>query len=234
MPRACQLYMCSVLLAFVPACGGTQRVRPAEGTIAGLARDRESGDPVASAEVHVRREGEMAARADKTAANGAYAVEHLAPGRYTLTAEFAGQPIDVERIDVRAGAIAVVDLAFTLGQPDPIHADFGDPKDGAIARYRSPRQSPDHAVIEGTMVDAATRGPVAGASVTATSSTGTLLTVTDAHGRYRFDAISPGTYTISAYYTLGGRGDLEIRRSAIDVRGGDGVIVPLWVELERP
>src|SRR5438105_14337180 len=139
MLPAVRMYL--VLLAM--GCAGTQHAPHATtGAIAGLARDRTSGDPVARASIHVRADGELAARAASSAGSGAYAVDHLPPGQYSLSAEFAGQPIDVEHIAVRAGETTVVDLPFTLGKPDRIRVDFGNPEDGAIARYRPPRLAP--------------------------------------------------------------------------------------------
>jgi hypothetical protein len=223
----------SLLLLLAGCAGAAHPHRPAEGAIAGLARDRESGEPVAHADVRVRAEGVLAPRTTTTGANGSYELAHLRPGRYSLDAEFAGQPIDIEHIDVHAGGTTVVDVMFTLGKPDRVYVDFGDARDGAIAHYRPRHVAPKVAILEGTVTDAATRAPVAGASVTATAGDLTLQAVTDDLGRYRFDAVAPGAYTVSAYYSIGGRGQMEVRRSDIAVAAGDGVIVPLWVELEK-
>jgi protocatechuate 3,4-dioxygenase beta subunit len=220
---------------FVTGCAGAAPLhRPSEGSIAGLARDRESGEPVAHADIRVRAEGELAPRSTTTNANGGYALSHLSPGRYSLDAEFAGQPIDIEHIDVHAGGTTLVDVTFTLGQPDRVRIDFGDPQMGAIAHYRPRHLGSRDAILEGTLTDTATRAPVAGASVTATAAGTTLQAVTDDLGRFRFDAVAPGAYTVSAYYSIAGRGQMEVRRSDISVGAGDGVIVPLWVELEKP
>jgi hypothetical protein len=223
------------IVLFVAGCAGLAMHprHPSEGTIAGLARDRESGEPIARADIRVRAEGRLAARAATTGTNGNYQVAHLQPGRYSLDAEFAGQPIDIEHIDVHAGGTTLVDVTFTLGQPDRIHVDFGNPQDAAIARYRPRHVAPHIAILEGTVTDAATRAPVVGASVTATAAGTTLQALTDDLGRYRFDAVEPGAYTVSAYYSIGGRGQIEVRRGDIAVGAGDGVVVPLWVELEK-
>jgi protocatechuate 3,4-dioxygenase beta subunit len=58
-----------------------------------------------------------------------------------------------------------------------------------------------------------------------------LQTVTNEHGRYRFDAVEPGTYVVSAYYNISGRGQIEVRRAGIEVERAQGVIVPIWLEL---
>ena len=61
----------------------------------------------------------------------------------------------------------------------------------------------------------------------------TIQTVTDDHGRYRFDGLVPGTYEVSAYYSLGGHGQIELRRTDIEVTGAEAAIVPMWVELTK-
>jgi hypothetical protein len=38
---------------------------------------------------------------------------------------------------------------------------------------------------------------------------------------------------VSAYYSIGGRAQIEVRRSAITVEGAEAVVVPLWIELGR-
>lgn len=107
------------------ACGAPQRARPATGAIAGLTRDHDSGDPIAKAEISVR--SDATAQQIRTASSdlGRYNVDRLPPGRYSLSAAFAGQPLDVVNIDVRAGQITTVDLVFTLGRPDRIQLDLG-------------------------------------------------------------------------------------------------------------
>ena len=223
------------LASCAAACGAAQSPRrPPEGSIAGLARDRDSGEVIPHADVHVRAEGDLThERATLTRRSGEYELDHLPPGRYTVTAELAGEPIDVEHVVVRAGETTMVDLTFTLGHPEPERYDFGDARDGQIAQFHSPHVPPGAAVIAGSVSDQATRAAVAGAAVTATGPGGTEEAVTDDTGHYEFAHMRPGAYTVSAYYSIGGRGQIEVRRSAIDVPGGGGVIVPLWVELEK-
>jgi hypothetical protein len=223
-------------LAWLAACGGPQRVRPVTGAIAGLARDHDSGDPIAKAEIRVRSEAMAQELVTASSDLGLFDVDHLPPGRYRLSSTFAGQPLDVVNIDVRAGEVTTVDLVFTLGRPEPIRIDFGDPKAGAageINRYR-PRGASAAAVIEGTVNDSATRTRVPGAVVTAVGAdTRTQQTVSDDHGRFRFDALPPGVYSVSAYYSISGRGQIEVRRSGIHVAAAEAVIVPLWIETAR-
>jgi hypothetical protein len=173
----------------------------------------------------------MAARSTITTSKGAFEIDHLRPGRYSLTAEFAGQPIDVENIDVHGGGISIVDLTFTLGQPDPRHVDFGNPKDGEIEHFHPHQLARTVALVEGTVRDQGTRERVPGAVVTLdTGGLAAAQGVTDDQGRFRFET-APGTYSVSAYYSIGGRGQIEVRRSGIHVGGAEGVLVPLWIEL---
>lgn len=223
------------VLVALAACGSAQHPapQPKSGSIAGVARDHDSGEPVAKATIVVRPEGVLAtARTVTTDANGSYTVPNLPEGTYSLSASFAGQPINVEHIAVSYAHPATVDLTFTLGRPDAVQVDFGNPKEGAIDRYRPRHHSPLTGVIEGIVMDSGSHDRVPGAVVTATlgPEANALQGVTDDQGRYKFDDVQPGTYTVSAYYSIGGRAQIEIRRSDIAVAGGEGVIVPLWIE----
>lgn len=223
------------VLVALAACGSAQHPvpQPKGGSIAGVARDHDSGEPVAKATVVVRPEGVLAnARTVTTDAKGNYSLPDLPEGTYSLSASFAGQPISVEHITMTHGHPATVDLTFTLGRPDPVQVDFGNPKEGAIDRYRPPHHSQATGLIEGVVMDSGSRDRVPGAVVTATRGpdVNALQGVTDDQGRYKFDDVEPGTYIVSAYYSIGGRAQIEIRRSDIAVAGGEGVIVPLWIE----
>jgi hypothetical protein len=159
-----------------------------------------------------------------------YEIDDLAPGTYTLHSLYAGQPITITAIEVSPGIATYVDVSFTLGEPSPIVLDWGDRRDGEITRFSAPVPR-----IEGAVADSSTRARVPGAVVTAARGPEdeTLQAVTDDHGRYRFDDVDLGTYAISAYYSIGGRGQIEVRRSDITVNAGEGVFVPLWIELSK-
>jgi uncharacterized surface anchored protein len=212
------------LLVALAACGAGShdtRPRPTLGLITGLTRDKSSGDTLEGAAIQV---GTHAVESDKV---GLYQVEGLAPGTYTLVARFADQPVTVTNIDVSAGQATYVDISFALGEVGPISYDYRNARETEIERFTTliPR-------IEGTVSDSATRARVAGAVVTAAGNE-TLQTVTDDNGRYRFDQLQPGTYAISAYYSIGGRAQIEVRRSDITVGAREGVLVPLYIEISR-
>jgi hypothetical protein len=223
-----------LLLLVIASCAtGASHPRPVSGGIAGLARDHDSGDPVAKAEIKIACPN--ASRTTLSGDNGLYDVEKLPAGKCTLTATFAGQPVEVTNIEVTAGQITLVDISFTLGRPEPIRVDFGNSRASQIDHYKPSNASPQTSVIEGTVNDLATKRRVAGAVVTAVPGedvTKTQQTVSDDHGRFRFE-VHPDTYSVSAYYSVGGRGQIEVRRSNIAVEGAEAVHVPLWIEMNR-
>jgi len=203
------------------------------GAIAGLVRDHGTGDPVAMAEIKIGKQG-AANRTRVTSNNGGlYDLDKLPPGRYDVNATFAGQPLRIRNVDVKAGETTYVDLLFTLGHPDPIDVDYGDPNQGKIDRYKPRRLAPTASLIEGTVSDLSTKERVYGAVVTAIANGVTEQTISDEHGRYRFESVTPGTYTVSAYYSVMGHGTIEVQRNSIEVAAAEAVVVPLWIEMAR-
>jgi hypothetical protein len=227
-------------LVILAACSSAQHAQPHQerlGAIAGLVRDHDSGDVISQAKIHIRPQGQILPLVTISAKDGTYTQPKLAPGHYSLSADFGTEQVNVENIVVGAGDPTVVDITFTLGHPDPVTVDFGNPKDSEIDRYR-PAHHPSSGLIEGTVNDRGSHMRVAGAVVTAIGPGAgplvpTLQAVSDDQGRYRFDPVPPGIYIVSAYYSVGDRGQIEVRRSGIAVEPSEGVIVPLWVETER-
>jgi hypothetical protein len=230
MLRHVRILLVAMLLV---ACGASQRPRPTTGAIVGLVRDRDSGDSISKAEIRVRGAG--GSKVVVSDGDGMYDVDQLAPGRYDVFARFAGQPIEVTRIDVTAGEATAVDLVFTLGRPDPIKIDWQNLAAVAIQRYRPKHLTTQVAMIEGTVNDLQTKQRVAGAVITAVGGDAaqTQQTISDDRGRFKFEHVPPGVYAVSAYYSVSGRGQIEVLRSGIQVAGAEAVIVPLWIELTR-
>lgn len=194
---------------------------PTTGEISGTVRDHDSNDPVSQAIIHVA--GREVFSDDK----GTYRIANVAPGTYTVDATFAGQPLEVEHVTVDKGKTSYVDLEFTLGRPDPIHNDWA-------VLTQIERFQPKHGTrIEGAIAEANSRQRIAGAVVTAMRAGDVLQTVSDDEGRYHFDDIAAGVYVISTYYNVDGHGQIEVRRSDIQVDAGNGVRVPLWIEATR-
>jgi hypothetical protein len=220
------------MLVALSACVAQPR-RPLDGAIGGLTRDPISGDPIGFTVVHVR--GHNQPRLTTTATReGLFGFDHLAPGRYDLDAESGSARADVTNIDVTLGEASVVDVELALGSAAVVRDFSGDELDDTIEHFTPSHHDASTGVIEGTIADISSRRRVAGAVITAIGpGNNTLQTVSDDAGRYRFDAVVPGTYTISAYYGVYGHGQMELRRSEIAVEAARGVRVPLWVETRR-
>jgi hypothetical protein len=235
LPRA-TLPVVRFLLVLLAACGtaGMNNARrPTQGAITGLTRDGDSAEPLGAADVVAKRPNAPDA-SGVSGRDGVYTIDHLPPGRYTVIGTYAGQTVTTTNVEVDAGEATYVDVQFTPSRPDPYTIDFSDVRFSAITKYRT---KDGRTLIEGTVADVGTKYRIAGAVVTAFGPTGpyadTLQTITGDDGRYKFEPLRPGEYVVSAYYSVGGRGQIEVRRSDIKVDAGDDVNVPLFIETTR-
>ncbi len=101
-----------------------------------------------------------------TDGSGAYTLANVAEGSYTVTAGATGYASQSRTVTVGPGATATQNFALT----------------GQTTR------------LSGTVTDASTSKPIAGATVSA----GTGSAVTDAGGAYAISGLAPGTYTATA------------------------------------
>jgi hypothetical protein len=151
------------------ACHAPAPPAPTTGAIVGQVRDQDTGTTLARAQIAVREDGALQPALATTGDDGGYAIDRLRPGRYDVTASYAGVTLDVSAVTVVAGHATAVDLDLALGRPEAHHLDFGDPHAGDIRIYRPPHADPAKGALEGTVTDAATHERVPGAVVTATS-----------------------------------------------------------------
>jgi hypothetical protein len=237
LPRA-RLPVVRFLLLLVvvwgSACGGTQAVkRKTDGAITGLARDGDTAEPLGTAEVRIKRPN-APDLVGVSGRDGVYTIDPVAPGKYTVLGTYAGQTITMTNVGVDAGEATYVDIQFTPGRPAPQTIDFTDPKASEIRRFKT---KDNRTLIEGSLADAGTRFRIPGAVVTLFGPAGphadTSQTVTGDDGRYKFEPLTPGVYVVSAYYSVGGRGQIEVRRGDIRVETGDEIDVPLFIETTR-
>ncbi len=99
--------------------------------------------------------------------NGNFAFDDVAPGTYSLTFAFNGDVSQtVGGVGVTSGNTTEQDAALV--------------EDGAV---------------DGTVTNAATSAPIAGATVTCTCTSGSTLT--DSSGDYSFSGVAPGTFTVT-------------------------------------
>jgi hypothetical protein len=235
LPRARLPVVRFLLVLLVVGCGGAGHGthRKTDGAITGLARDGDSAEPLGAADIRAVRPNAPEATG-VSGRDGVFTIDPLPPGRYTLIGTYAGQTITTTNVQVDAGEATYVDIQFTPSRPDPFTIDYSDPRFSAITKYRT---KDGRTLIEGTVSDIGTKVRIAGAVVTATGPSGaqsdTLQTISGDDGRYKFEPVTPGTYVVSAYYSVGGRGQIEVRRSDIQVDTGDDVNVPLFIETTK-
>lgn len=169
------------------------------GTIAGIVTDAESGNPIGGAVVFFSPfDGEIALPPEipdmtqpyvRTGPDGRYETPPLASGLYYLLVRAEGFEPARDVVEVAAGEQTIADFALVPFEP----ADSG--------------------AIAGTVTDAATGDPIAGALVFFFPAASTLAQLdfdpslisldqvprvqTDANGRYMIDALRPGLYGLA-------------------------------------
>jgi hypothetical protein len=225
----------AVLVLVAAACHPPAPPRPTTGAIAGRVRDQDTGTTLARAQLAIQRDGELRPTLLTAGDDGAYALERLAPGRYDVTASYAGVTIEVDKIDVVAGRRIAVDVDLPLGRPETHHIDFGDLHANDVRLYHPPHADPKACVLEGTVTDVVTRERMPGAVVTATSPAlaQAIQVVTDDEGRFTIPDVPPGRYSVSAYYSVESHGTISVEHNLIDLSGGETAAVPLYLETQQ-
>jgi alpha-tubulin suppressor-like RCC1 family protein/protocatechuate 3,4-dioxygenase beta subunit len=156
------------------------------GAVAGTVIDAQSGDAVQDAHITARDAAGVVRGTATTDANGAYTVDGLAAGDYTVRAGAAGyESATEENVTVEEGQTTQqVDFAL-LPLPDSLD-DVSTDEPGAIT---------------GTVRDADTDDPLTGVQVTADRARAQQpagAAVTNSRGDYRINGLPPGDYTVTA------------------------------------
>ena len=217
------------VLVFAAACGAAPTPHaPSLGEITGIAWDRASGNALGGTEITANGHR---VRSDD---GGLFDLAKLAPGHYHVVATHDTRSVALD-VDVAPGDAMFVKLPFAAaaadGTPQEQRVTVDDPSEAEISRYESGSIAANASRIEGFVVDTRSHIAVSGGVVTAVGAAGPTAayqTVSDEAGHFRFD-VAPGTYAVSAYYSVGGRGQIEVRRS-VTVAGGEAVVVPLLLD----
>lgn len=194
--------------------------------------DGADGQPVAGT-VTAHDEDSFAVSTVKVADDGGYLIEGLKPGSYGLVVEILGGPIHFEGIPVTAGHVTAFDIPIDRGWAGSDPVRFADLAGSNVRAYQPPDLPADASRVEGTVTDVVTRERVEGAVVTTTDPRDgqTLTAVSDERGWFAFGDLPPGTYTLSAFYQVPRRGQIEVRRNDIVVEAGHAVVVPINIEV---
>jgi uncharacterized surface anchored protein len=229
-----RLTLISAIIA-ATACGRIARTTPARtpgpGAVGGLVRNATTGAGVEGARVVLRRPGSLEPVQAVSDDSGAYFIADLPPGPYAVTAYVQESPIGEQSVTIANDQITSVDFAFGVETDAPI--DLNAPSMAPLWRYRPPGADHRTGVIEGTVADTRqARLPGAVISVIRDGGYTAEQTFSDDHGRFQVAGLAPGSYTVSAYYAVLTRAQMEVRRNRVHVVGGEVVVVPLWLETD--
>jgi hypothetical protein len=223
------------ILALLAACHAREPARPAvtTGAIAGIVRDSVTGEPY-PAVLAAHGQDSLEAHGARVGDDGVYRIADLPPGIYDLAVELeiAGTSMQFTGIPVVAGLTTGFDVPV-----DPAHVEmppqpFARVESDAIVRFTPDDLDPSVGRLQGVVTDVVTRERAVAVVVFATSPavSEALTTVSDDAGHFEIGDVPPGTYELSAYYTVPRRGQIEVKRSGVEVAAGSAVHVPIYVE----
>jgi hypothetical protein len=188
----------------------------ATGAVTGVVVDAESERPISMVTLAAVDDRLRSLDASSDGA-GRYRIEGLAPGTYRIVAYYGVEVLEWQAVRVRAGQDTVLDVAFGPGSPAaPPPGDAAAPAAEGAATGRAT------GAIEGAIHDGLSGESLPGAVVAAISPAlrEPMLAMADEGGRFHLPALPPGTYTLSTYYHLVSRGNIEVRRTNVAVHAG--------------
>jgi protocatechuate 3,4-dioxygenase beta subunit len=160
-----------------------------------------------------------------TNARGEYEIPGVPPGVYRVVAFYSDEATQRYNIKVVAGKRTALTFDVVMSgdaRAAPEHDHTGGTHAGSKDLGYGRVNHRATGSIEGMIVDADTGEPVPGAVVSATMPRlrNAIHALAGADGKYRFVGIRPGVYTLSVYYTLIDRGNIEFRRAGVKVLPG--------------
>ncbi len=199
------------------------------GTIEGVVLDAVSGGPVSFVDVKAASVAGHRMN-DTTGSDGSFRFTDVPVGTYWVTAIYSGHSVRYRHVTVTAGGSVHLDVPLDPERED-VTLDYGSTA-GVVAR--SPITPVHTGSIRGLVRDAETREELPGAVVAATAPVlrDARMAMADDNGSYLLPSLPPGTYTLSVYYHLIDRGNLEIRRTNITVAPGEIKVVDLDLDAE--
>jgi hypothetical protein len=204
------------------------------GGITGLTWDRDTGYAIAGAQIRAVGPSALPVLAI-SAPGGMFDVTGLAAGHYTLHGEWNGQTVEVHDVEVVTGEVTFAKLPFTPAHPELTISDDATSLSRITRSHRDELGAAGR--IEGFVIDGTSHATIAGAVVTvrvpADPSRAVQQTSSDERGAFHIDGVAPGSYEISAYYSVAQHGQIEVRRGSVEVGAGDVVDVPLIIEAAR-
>jgi hypothetical protein len=167
------------------------------------------------------------------AADGSYRIDDLPPGAYNLVVSLPGTSLQFTGIPVAAGRTTGFDVPVDSAAVEVPPQPYAKVETDTILVFTPTGLDPAIGRLEGVVTDIVTRERASGVVVVATSPSApdVITTVTDDGGHFAVASVPPGTYELSAFYQVARRGQIEVRRSGVEIAGGTSVYVPIYVEL---
>jgi len=198
-----------------------------------VVRDVGTGQPISFVTVYAHSPSLEDERSATTGGDGEYRLDELAPGNYRVTARYSDFIARYDDVTVRAGKETTVDIRI-LASGSTEGTDSAASTTGPTAVDQGDAAPPHGRTgnIEGTVIDGVSGAALPGAVVTATAPhmRDARFAMADDHGGFRLLGLRPDTYTLSVYYHLIDRGNIEVRKANIVLRGGDTITVDLRLD----
>ncbi len=232
-------------LALATACSHPAPPRaPARtgGTIAGSVRDASSGDALSFADIEITEWGSMKDRTVRSAsslANGQFALTGLRKGLYMVDIRYGEHrvrvfavPVDVQdttqlKVTIDTGALTS-DRSYQYVNMAKNPVATAKPAELEQRRIAAARTGAIHGVV--TEIASKQRLPGAVVAATTPGVRDAQLAIADGKGAYQLRGLPPGTYTLSVYYHLVERGNIEVRRTGVAVSAGHETVVDLQLD----
>lgn len=245
VPRLRHGHQLAALAVLALGCGRAAPatpIQPTTGAIAGVVKDSSSGDPLSFARVAATSWAtkETIPGGATTSADGSYRLEALAEGTYLIEVHYADHRVRFFAVPVHAGQTTTLDAAIDAAElKSEASYDYVDMQRNPIVA--APRAGPEHersatksGGIRGSVRDSASQQLLPGAVVAATTPglRDAQLAIANDDGTYLLRSLPPGTYTLSVYYHLVERGNIEVRRTGVAVNAGEITVIDLVLDAQ--
>jgi len=160
--------------------------------------------------------------------DGSYRLSDLSPGTYRVTARYSTFTAKYDGVVVRSGRETTLDIRLLATSNAS-----GQSSGGQAAAHSSNASSANaDGVIQGSVIDGASGESLPGAVVAATSPhlSDARMAMADDKGGFRLLGLPPGNYTLSVYYHLIERGNIEVRKTNVQLHAGETLRVDLELD----
>lgn len=232
-------------MALATACGHAPPPRapaPTGGAIAGTVRDASSGDALSFADIEITEWGSMKDRTVRTAssrADGEFALTGLRKGLYLVDVRYGEHRVRVFAVPVDPHDTTRLKVTVDTGALSSDKSyQYVDMAKNPVIAAKAPELA-RHGIaaartgaIRGVVTEIASKQRLPGAVVAATTPgvRDAQLAIADDKGDYQLHGLPPGTYTLSVYYHLVERGNIEVRRTGVAVTAGHETVVDLELD----